>query len=56
MPAVAGYFTGARLGSCALAVFKGDAASWVGAYQPGDQLNDPENVGDWQVWYRIEKM
>jgi hypothetical protein len=36
--------------------FKGDPASWIGAYEPGDQLHDPENVGDWQLWYRIEKM
>jgi len=30
--------------------------SWVGAYRPNDEHPDPENVGDWQVWYRIERV
>ena len=34
--------------------FKGKAAQWLGSYRPRDQKRDPENVGDWQVWYRIE--
>jgi hypothetical protein len=34
--------------------FTGKASSWVGTYRPSDQMRDPENVGDWQVWYRIE--
>ncbi|HUE72279.1 MAG TPA: hypothetical protein VMP01_15450 [Pirellulaceae bacterium] len=36
--------------------FQGNAESWLGSYRPSDQQRDPENVGDWQVWYRIEKM
>jgi hypothetical protein len=35
--------------------FKGGAGSWIGSYRPSDQPHDPENVGDWQLWYRIEK-
>jgi len=35
--------------------FTGKPTSWVGAYRPSDQMRDPENVGDWQVWYRIEQ-
>jgi hypothetical protein len=36
--------------------FKGKAESWIGSYKPSDQQRDPENVSDWQLWYRIEKM
>lgn len=33
--------------------FRGDPNKWYGKYQPGDERFDKENVGDWQVWYRI---
>ncbi len=36
--------------------FQGNAESWLGSYRPSDQQRDPENVGDWHVWYRIERM
>lgn len=36
--------------------FKGDPKSWLGEYKPSDEARDPENVGDWQVWYRIEEV
>ena len=36
--------------------FKGKPDTWIGTYQPSDQQHDPENVGDWQLWYRIEKI
>jgi hypothetical protein len=35
--------------------FKGDPKKWLGEYKPSDQPRDPENVGDWQLWYRIEE-
>ena len=35
-------------------VFKGKAENWLGHYKPSDERRDPENVGDWLVWYRIE--
>jgi hypothetical protein len=28
---------------------------WIGAYGPGDERIDPEDVGHWQVFYRIER-
>jgi hypothetical protein len=31
------------------------AETWLGRYEPGDELVDPENVGYWQVSYRIER-
>ncbi len=35
--------------------FAGDAASWVGFYQPGDEgSDDPENMPLWRVGYEIE--
>lgn len=34
--------------------FKNKAEGWIGTYRPGDEKRDPENVGDWQVWYSIE--
>lgn len=37
-------------------VFKGKVEGWLGLCKPSDQVKDPENVGDWQVWYRIEKI
>jgi len=36
--------------------FKGKAPSWIGGYGPSDESPDPENVGDWQLWYRIEEI
>jgi len=36
--------------------FKGDPNDWLGEYKPSDQARDPENVGDWQLWYRIEAL
>jgi hypothetical protein len=35
--------------------FSCPAATWLGQYQPGDAVVDPEMVGYWQVWYRIER-
>jgi hypothetical protein len=35
--------------------FSCSVASWLGQYQPGDEVVDPETVGYWQVWYRIER-
>jgi hypothetical protein len=35
--------------------FKGNPDDWLGGYKPRDESPDPEDVGDWQVWYRIEK-
>lgn len=40
--------------------FVGDPASWVGAYGPGDfavdvHPEDPENMSNWRVSYRIDK-
>lgn len=39
--------------------FVGDPASWIGAYGPGDHdvdihPEDPENMSNWRVAYRIE--
>ena len=33
--------------------FIGNPTKWYGKYQPGDEYRDKENVGDWQLWYRI---
>ncbi len=24
-------------------------------YRPGDERPDPEDLGDWQLWYRFDK-
>lgn len=37
-------------------VFTGSPDSWVGNYGPGDEEIDPENVGNWRIWYKIEKV
>jgi len=38
-------------------IFNGPPETWIGTYGPGDEgLGDPEAVGDWQVWYRIESL
>jgi len=36
--------------------FSGSVPDWLGSYKPSDQMHDPENVGDWQVWYRVERV
>ncbi len=36
--------------------FEGDPHGWLGEYKPSDQAHDPENVGDWQLWYRVEEL
>jgi len=36
--------------------FEGPAETWVGSYGPRDETNDPENMGEWMVWYRIESL
>jgi hypothetical protein len=36
--------------------FKGKPETWLGSYRPGDEKRDPENVGDWQLSYRIEEV
>ena len=35
--------------------FSCPAETWLGSYQPGDEPIDPEDVGYWQVSYRIER-
>jgi hypothetical protein len=37
-------------------VFSGAPASWLGQYGPGDESVEPEDMGDWRVWYRIERV
>ena len=44
-----------NLGAC-MRVFQHDAERWIGEYGPFDEGIDPEDVGAWQVWYRIEKV
>lgn len=34
--------------------FEGDPSTWAGSYFPYDEYEDIEDVGNWQVWYRIE--
>ncbi|MBI1765617.1 MAG: hypothetical protein HYR56_29800 [Acidobacteria bacterium] len=36
-------------------IFTGPPESWLGSYGPGDEQIEPENLGDWKVWYRIER-
>jgi hypothetical protein len=31
------------------------ALEWLGEYGPRDEVVDPEEMGTWRVWYRIEK-
>jgi hypothetical protein len=35
--------------------FSCDAERWFGSYGPGDEAIDPEDIGVWKVWYRIER-
>lgn len=39
-------------------LFPAPPETWVGYYTPDDSIErkDPENLGDWQVWYRIESL
>jgi hypothetical protein len=32
------------------------ASALSGQYRPGDEPRDPENVGDWQLWYHLEQL
>lgn len=34
--------------------FSGPPSGWLGSYWPGDEMHDPEEMPDWEVWYRIE--
>jgi hypothetical protein len=36
-------------------IFDCAADRWFGSYAPGDEVVDPEDVGMWRVWYRIER-
>ena len=37
-------------------VHTGGPARLIGRYGPGDEGIDPEEVGDWRVWYDIEEV
>lgn len=37
-------------------VHTGPPETWIGRFGPGDEEVEPEDVGDWRVWYRIEKV
>lgn len=39
-----------------LRIFSGDPASWVKSYRPDDEAADAENLDDWRVWYKIERV
>jgi hypothetical protein len=32
------------------------ASALSGQYRPGDEPRDPEDVGDWQLWYHLEQL
>lgn len=36
-------------------IFSGTPEAWVGSFGPGDEAVEPEDLGDWKVWYRIER-
>jgi hypothetical protein len=36
--------------------FDGPPETWVGEYRPDDETPDPEQLKDWEVWYRIESL
>jgi hypothetical protein len=36
-------------------IFDGPPGSWIGPYGPGDERIEPEDLGDWRIWYRIEE-
>lgn len=35
-------------------LFSGNVERWLGAYGPGDETIDPEEMLSWRLWYRIE--
>lgn len=35
--------------------FAGDPSAWLGEHSPHDEDEDPENLKDWRVCYRIER-
>jgi hypothetical protein len=35
--------------------FRCDAGRWFGSYGPGSEPIDPEDVGAWKVWHRIQR-
>lgn len=35
-------------------LFCGNVERWLGAYGPGDETIDPEEMLSWRLWYRIE--
>jgi len=35
--------------------FTGDPGSWLGEHSPHDEDEDPENLKDWRICYRIER-
>jgi len=38
-------------------IFTGTPENWVGSYGPGDlEAIEPEDIGDWRVWYSIERV
>ena len=36
-------------------VFSGAPATFLGSYGPGDEKIEAEDLGDWRLWYRIER-
>lgn len=36
-------------------VFRGAPETFLGSYGPGDEQIEPEDLGDWRLWYRIER-
>jgi hypothetical protein len=36
-------------------VFDCEPTKWIGAYGPGDEEPDAQDVGNWRIWYRIER-
>jgi hypothetical protein len=37
-------------------IFSGAPGGWVGSFGPGDEAVESEDLGDWKVWYRIERV
>jgi len=37
-------------------IFTGKSDSWFGVMGPNDETIEPEDLGDWRIWYRIEKI